>query len=95
MLKTVCDSSRFLKKLYKLHIRNYKTHDLKIYHMTTKYSKWSQSVPNGLKIVQMAIKYVYQHFPFLGPKKFTRVGIFGMKIWNYQPTLLFMCVLRK
>jgi hypothetical protein len=29
----------------------------KIYQITTKYTKWPQNIPNGLKIDQMVIKY--------------------------------------
>jgi hypothetical protein len=30
----------------------------------------------------MAPKYMYQHFPFRGPPKHSRIGIFGLKIYR-------------
>jgi hypothetical protein len=36
--------------------------------MVTKYPKYSLNIPNCHKI--------YQHFPILGPLKFTQIGIF-------------------
>jgi hypothetical protein len=33
---------------------------------------WSKNIPNGHKI--------YQYFAFKGPPKYTRIGIFGLKI---------------
>jgi hypothetical protein len=30
---------------------------------------------------------IYQHFPFQGPPKFTKIGIFGLKI-NHLATLV-------
>jgi hypothetical protein len=30
----------------------------------------------------MTLKYVYQHFQFFGTRKFTRIGIFGLKIYH-------------
>jgi hypothetical protein len=47
--------------------------------MATKYTK-------GLKIDQMAIKYVYQFLPLQEPPKFTQSGILGLKIYAiWQP----------
>jgi hypothetical protein len=46
----------------------------KIYPMSTKYTKWSQNRQNGHKI--------YQHRPLQDPPKFTRIGIFGLKIYH-------------
>jgi hypothetical protein len=43
------------------------------------YTKRPQIVPNGHKI--------YQHFPFKGPPKYTKIGIFGLKI-NHLATLV-------
>jgi hypothetical protein len=45
-----------------------------------KYTKWPQSIPNGQKIDQIDIKYVYRHLPLQVPPKFTQIGIFGLKI---------------
>jgi hypothetical protein len=43
-------------------------------------------MPNGRKIDQMDIKYVYQHLPLLDPPKFTQIGIFGLQR-NHRATL--------
>jgi hypothetical protein len=40
--------------------------------MPTKYTKWSQHIPNGRKIDQ--------HLPLQDPPKFTHIGVFGFKI---------------
>jgi hypothetical protein len=40
--------------------------------MATKYTKWSQNIPNGHK--------VYQHLPLQDPLKFGHIGILGLKI---------------
>jgi hypothetical protein len=54
------------------------TNDHKIQQMTTKYNKCLQNVPmtenrpNGHKI--------YRHRPLQDPRKFTQIGIFGLKI---------------
>jgi hypothetical protein len=45
-----------------------------------KYTIWPQHLPCGHKICQMANKYIYQHYPFQGTPKFTRIGTIGMKI---------------
>jgi hypothetical protein len=42
-------------------------------------TKWSLNIPNDHKL--------YQHFPFLGPPKFTQIGILGLKT-NHLATLL-------
>jgi hypothetical protein len=66
----------------------------KLYQMATNYTKrpqiipkFSDNIPNGLKIFQMAIKYTKQ-FAFQGPPKFTQIGIFGLKI-NHLAALHF------
>jgi hypothetical protein len=46
--------------------------------MGIKYKKWPQTTPNGHRI--------YQLFPLKGPPKYTRIGIFGMKV-NHLATL--------
>jgi hypothetical protein len=43
-------------------------------------TKCPQSIPNGPKLYQTVLKYVYQHFLFQGPPKYTLIGIFGLKI---------------
>jgi hypothetical protein len=30
----------------------------------------------------MAIKYLYQYFPFKGPPKYDKIGTFGMRIYH-------------
>jgi hypothetical protein len=40
--------------------------------MATKYMKWPEIGPNGLKL--------YQHLPLQDPPKFTQTGLFGLKI---------------
>jgi hypothetical protein len=64
----------------------------KIYQITTKYSKWPQTMPNNNKIFQMATNYtkwtknlpdgyrIYQHLLLQDHPKFTLMGIFGLKI---------------
>jgi hypothetical protein len=44
----------------------------KIYQIAIKYAKWPERMSNGRKI--------YQHLPLQDPQKFTRIGIFGLKI---------------
>jgi hypothetical protein len=60
--------------------------------MATKYTKWPQNIPNGLKI--------YQHLPMQDPPKFTEIEIFGLKIYHlanpamltkYEKRLLLLC----
>jgi hypothetical protein len=41
---------------------------------------WAQNIPNGGKIFQMVTNYIFQHFPFRGPSKYTQIGNFGLKI---------------
>jgi hypothetical protein len=43
-----------------------------IYQMVIKYSKWKWNRPNGHKI--------YQHISLQDTRKFTQIGIFGLKI---------------
>jgi hypothetical protein len=43
--------------------------------MAIKYTNWLPNIPNGRKIFQTAIIYLYQHLPF------TQIGIFGLKLW--------------
>jgi hypothetical protein len=50
----------------------------KINYLTTKYTKWPRNLPNEHKI--------YKHFLVGGPPKYTKFGIFGMKI-NHLATL--------
>jgi hypothetical protein len=45
-----------------------------MFQMAVISSKWPKYVPNGHKI--------YLNFPFQGPPKFTKIGIFGMKIYH-------------
>jgi hypothetical protein len=33
-------------------------------------------------LFQMAIKYLYQYFPFKGPPKYDKIGTFGMRIYH-------------
>jgi hypothetical protein len=40
--------------------------------MATKYIKWPKNRPNDYKL--------YQHCPLQEPRKFTQIGIFGLKI---------------
>jgi hypothetical protein len=59
----------------------------------TTYPNGKIYIPNGHKMYQMAIRYtkklsitpnghkMYQHFPFLGPPKYTQIGIFW--VWKY------------
>jgi hypothetical protein len=57
-----------------------------VYQMATKYTKWPQNIPNGHKIYQMATKYtkwpynITTYFIARPSKKFTQIGIFGLKI---------------
>jgi hypothetical protein len=48
-------------------------------HTYSVYTKWQVCFPNFHKM--------YQHFPFQGPQKYTRIGISGTKI-NHLATLL-------
>jgi hypothetical protein len=48
--------------------------------ITIKYTKWPKNIPNGHRIDQMDIKYVYQLVPLQVPQKFTQSWIFGLKI---------------
>jgi hypothetical protein len=43
--------------------------------MATKHTKWPQNIPNGHKIDQMALKYIYQNILFKDYTKFTQTGI--------------------
>jgi hypothetical protein len=52
---------------------------VKIYQMTTKYTKWPENIPNGHKI--------YQHFPLQDPPNLPTLDFFGLKI-NHLATLL-------
>jgi hypothetical protein len=54
--------------------------------MTTNYTKCPKNVPNGRKMHQLAInvpngRKMYQSFPFQGPPKYTKIGIF-VTIWQ-------------
>jgi hypothetical protein len=44
------------------------------YQMVIKYTKW----PKYISISH----YIYQHFLFQGPTKFTQIGIFGLDIFH-------------
>jgi hypothetical protein len=53
--------------------------------MATKYTKWSQNMPNGRKIDHIVknipnSRKISQHLPFQDPPKLTQIGIFGLKI---------------
>jgi hypothetical protein len=48
--------------------------DYEIYQMDVKYTTWPQNIPNDHN--------TYQHFPFQGPRKYTQVANFGMKIYH-------------
>jgi hypothetical protein len=50
----------------------------KVYQIAIKYTNWRQIRPNDYKI--------YQHFPLQIPRKFTQIGIFGLKM--YHPATL-------
>jgi hypothetical protein len=65
------------------------TRTVKVYQMTTNYTKRLCIIPDGHKLYQTAVK-VYQHFPFQGPPKYTQLGIFGPKINHLAPLLLAM-----
>jgi hypothetical protein len=52
--------------------------DHKIYQSATKYV----CIQSGLKMDQMAICKIYQHLPLQYPRKFTQIGIFGLKIYH-------------
>jgi hypothetical protein len=51
----------------------------KISQMATKYTKWTEHLPNGPEI--------YQHLPLSDPPKFAQIGIFGLKT-NHLATLI-------
>jgi hypothetical protein len=46
--------------------------------------------PNGCKMFQIGIKYVYQHVPFQGPPKYTQFAIFVMAIPSGNHALSFL-----
>jgi hypothetical protein len=46
-----------------------------------RYTKWPRFIPNCHRI--------YQTFPFQGPTKFTRIGIFGLKIYHVAALLVY------
>jgi hypothetical protein len=52
--------------------------------MTTKYTKQQYNIFNGHKIYQMTIPkiYLFIHFPFQGPPKYNKLGIFGMQAFH-------------
>jgi hypothetical protein len=50
-----------------------------IYQMTTKFTKWPQNTPNDHNI--------YHCFPFQGPLKCTRIGIFGIQLFHLATLL--------
>jgi hypothetical protein len=52
----------------------------KICQMAVKYTKWPYNIPNGRKMYQMAVKY-NMHFHYNGPPKYTKLDIFGEKIY--------------
>jgi hypothetical protein len=51
-----------------------------IYQHGGKYTKLTQNITNGCKMVKMAVKYMYQHLPLQDPPKITQIAIFGLKI---------------
>jgi hypothetical protein len=51
------------------------------YQKTTKYTKWHENIPNGHKIRQMAIIYLYQNFPLQGLPNYIKIGIFVNQIY--------------
>jgi hypothetical protein len=57
----------------------------KMYQMNTQCGKWSYNIPNGLKIFQIATKYI-NIFPSETLEIFSLIGIFGLKT-NHLPTL--------
>jgi hypothetical protein len=58
--------------------------DHKMYQMAIKYTKWLSNIPNG--------RNLYHHFIFHGPKKYSKTGIFGLKI--YHPATLCLSLIR-
>jgi hypothetical protein len=64
--------------------------------MTIKYTESPFNIPNGNKIYQMAITYIYQNiyqkyqngykiyqrFTLQDPPKFTQIGIWGLKMYH-------------
>jgi hypothetical protein len=80
------------------HTKNgkYIPNDHRIERMASKYTEWPQNIPNGHKM--------YQHFPLQDPPKYTKIGIFGLKIYylanlvqiNVQISpFLSICICRK
>jgi hypothetical protein len=59
----------------------------KMYQMNKQCIKWSLNIPNVHKMSQMAINYLYQHFPIRDPDNFSQIGIFGLKT-NHLATLV-------
>jgi hypothetical protein len=60
----------------------------KMYQMNTKYTEWSQNIPNIHKVFQMAIQYI-NNFQSEALKFFSQIRIFGLKT-NHLATLLSM-----
>jgi hypothetical protein len=66
--------------------------------MTTNYTKRPKNIPNGHKIYKIIYICTYIHFPFRGPPKYTKIGIFGLKlnhIWQpclegFNPTIVYV-----
>jgi hypothetical protein len=48
----------------------------------------AQKIPNGRRIDQMTIKYVYYQLPLQGPPKFTQIGSFGLNIYHLATLFL-------
>jgi hypothetical protein len=60
----------------------YNTHNREKYtKMNTKYTNWPQNIRNCSKIDQNGHK-MYQHLSLKDTQKFTRSGIFGLKIYH-------------
>jgi hypothetical protein len=57
--------------------RKYISTDHKISRMTTKYTKWTEHLPNGYKICH--------HLPLQDPPKFTQTGIWFENIPSGNP----------
>jgi hypothetical protein len=65
------------------------TKTVKIFRMTIKYTKWSQNIQNGSKIDEMAIKCT-NIFHRSTLKKFTKIGILGLKIYHLATLVLLL-----
>jgi hypothetical protein len=48
-----------------------------MYQITTTCTKWPLNIPNAVNNIKD--HKIYQHFPLYGSRKFTQIGIFGLK----------------